>query len=164
MAEGGLGEVRAADGPVRGAARGERLLVERPAQLVQRGGHPVGAAQAVGAVVGQGGEQLRVAMVDAVAEDVEILVRRVDRRDLDRGHDADPDLARGGQRLLDSVDRVVVGEREHLDPGRRRPTHDLRRRERPVGVRRVRLQVEPRHGLSRSRRGAARRARARPGR
>jgi hypothetical protein len=90
----------------------------------------------------QAGRQARVAVVDAVAEDVQVLAELVHGRQLDRGHDADLVLGGGGQRLADPVDGVVVGEREHLHAGARGGRDDRARGQRPVGERGVRLQVE----------------------
>jgi hypothetical protein len=81
-------------------------------------------------------------VVDAVAEDVQVVAVPVERGDLGRGDDAHAVLAAGGERLVDAVDRVVVGQREQLHPGGRRPGHDFGRGQRAVGVKRMRLQVE----------------------
>ena len=89
-------------------------------------------------------------VVDRVAEDVEVLVIGVERRELGRRDEADAVHARRGQRLVDAVDGVVVGQREQLDPVRGRARDDVSRRERPVADRGMRLQVElgPAHAAS----------------
>ena len=89
-----------------------------------------GAGRAVGAEALQLGEEAGVGVVDAVAEDVEVLVVAVDGRQLGGGDDADraAGRVRGRQRLGDAVDRVVVAEREQLDARGGRAGDDLGRR------------------------------------
>ena len=88
MVERRLREVRPPDR--RPAAPRVERRVELEAELAQRVGHPVARAPR-----GRRGsassalEQRRVGVVDAVAEDVEVLVLAVDRGELGRGHDAD---------------------------------------------------------------------------
>jgi hypothetical protein len=102
MGERRLGEVRAADRPVARAARRERRLVQRPPQLAQRAGHPLGARDALGAVVGQRAQEIRVGVVDPVADDVQVLAGRIGRRDLHRRDHRDALRARGVERLGDA--------------------------------------------------------------
>jgi hypothetical protein len=102
----------------------------------------VGAAVAVGDEVGQRRGERRVRVVEVVAEDVEVLVVAVQGGELGGGDEADALGLRGFERLVDPGDRVVVGEREQLDAGVRGGADDLGGRERAVGVRRVRLEVE----------------------
>ena len=85
-------------------------------------------------------------MVDPVAEDVEVLVVAVDRRDLGGGHHPDAVHRTGGQGLVDPVDRVVVGQREQLHAGVRGVLHHLGGGQVTVRVERVRLQIEGRGG------------------
>ena len=54
-------------------------------------------------------------------------------------------LGAGGQRLVDPVHRVVVGEREQLHSGLGRRRHHALRRQLAVGVDRVGLKVECRN-------------------
>ena len=124
------------------AAPRERLVVEREAELAQPVGHRHDAALAVGAEVLERRLEPRVRGIELVAEDVQVLVLAVHARELGRGGQADAVLAGGGERLVDAGDRVVVGQREQLDPGRGGLRDDLGRRERPVGLGRVRLEVE----------------------
>ncbi len=84
-----------------------------------------------------------MAVVQRVAADVEVLAVDVERRDLDPRYDADPGQRRGGrQRLVDAGDRVVIGQRQQLDPGGMRGVDHRGRRERAVAGERVRLEVE----------------------
>ena len=147
MGEHGAGEVGAADRLARRAARRERRVVDRVAVAPQELRHPLGASLAVGARVEQALEQPRVVVVDPVAEHVQVLVGPVDRRDLGRRQQADAGCGRGRERLVDPVDGVVVGEREQLDAGGDRRRHDRPGLELAVGVARVRLQIERRHGV-----------------
>ena len=104
--------------------------------------HAVGTAGAVGAEAVERLEQRLVAVVDPVAEDVDVGCRLVADAQLDRGYEREVVLGRGPQRLLDAADRVVVGEREHPHPGRGGGRDDVARGQLAVGVDRVRLQVE----------------------
>ncbi len=54
-------------------------------------------------------------MVDPVAEHVQVLVGPVDGGDLGGGHHAHAVQRAGGERLVDAVDGVVVGQRQQLD-------------------------------------------------
>ena len=138
---------------VRAAGRlevGEVGAVERPAQLLHRVGHATDARATVGAVGLQPLGQPGVAGIDPVPEDVKVLAERVDRRELDRWDEPDPVLARGGLRLGDAVDGVVVAQREQLDPRAGRRGDDPGGHQRAVGVHGVRLQVERRRGHGRA--------------
>jgi hypothetical protein len=121
MVEGSLSQVRAPDGL---ALR----QVELQAAVAQRLGHADGARRAVGSVGGKGAEERDRPVVDEVAEDVQVLDVAVDRRELDRRHDAEATSRARLQRLVDAVHRVMVGERQqlHARVGRRR--HDGARR------------------------------------
>ncbi len=126
----------------------DRRRVDLEAELAEPVRHRVGAPLAVGARVQQALAQQRAAVVDPVAEHVQVLVLAVDRRDLRGRHHADAVDGAGGERLVDAVDGVVVGQGEQLDTGLRGVLHDLRSRKLPVRVDGVRLQVERRgaHG------------------
>ena len=88
-------------------------------------------------------------MVDPVAEHVQVLEWPVDRRDL-RGRDhAHAVQSARGQRLVDAVHGVVVGQRQQLHAGAGRVLDDLGGGEVAVGVQRVGLQVEGRRGHAR---------------
>ena len=76
-------------------------------------------------------------MVDAVAEDVQVLTGRVNRGQLGGRHDAHAELGAGAERLVDAGGRVVVGQGEQPHAGERREAHDLGRGELAVGVARV---------------------------
>ena len=121
---GGMGEhrgreMRAPDRLAGGAARGERRVVERVAAARSSAGHPLGAQLAVRARAAQPLEQQPIVVVDAVAEDVQVLVAGVDRRDLGRRQQRRSRARRRPrERLVDAVDGVVVAEREQLDAGR----------------------------------------------
>jgi hypothetical protein len=121
MVESSLSEVRPAD---RRALR----QVELQTALAQRLGHADGAGRAVGLEGGQRAEQRDGAVVDEVAEDVEVLEVPVDRRELDRRDEAEAKSRARLHRLVDAVHRVMVGERQqlHARVGGRR--HDGARR------------------------------------
>ena len=78
-------------------------------------------------------------MVDPVAEHVQVLVVAVNRRDLGGGDHPDPVHGARGERLVDAVDGVVVGQRKQLHSGKGRVLHHLSSRQRSIGVERVRL-------------------------
>jgi hypothetical protein len=115
MVESSLSEVRPAD---RRALR----EVELEAAIAQRLGHADGAGRAIGAERGQRTEQRDGLVVDEVAEDVEVVELPVDRRELDRRHEAEAKSRARLHRLVDAVHRVMVGERQqlHARVGRRR--------------------------------------------
>ena len=135
---------------------GDALLdlrfVELEAGLAQAVAHAQRAFLAVGQKADQAVGHRRAGVVDVVAEDVQFATDRravVDRRDLHRGHDAHAHALARLDRLGDAGDRVVVAQRQQLDARLGGALHDLRRRQRAVGVRRVRLQVKAqRHALS----------------
>ena len=82
--------------------------------------------------------------VDEVAEDVRLRVRhvRVAGADLDAGHEAQTGALRLRERLGDALRRVVVGERGDVDALAFEETHQLCRREPPVGEVRVHVEVD----------------------
>ena len=141
--EHGVGEMRPPDA----LAVHELVVVEREAELAQAVGHRQDAAAAVGAEVLQRRQQCGVGGIDLVAEDVEVLVLAVHARELRGGREPDPVLPRGGRRLGDPGHGVVIGEREQFDARGGGARDHLGGRQRPVRVRRVRLQVE-RRGVS----------------
>ncbi len=116
IADHGHRDVRAADRLPLLPALAERVLVDREPELLHRGDHRLGAGAALPARLLQTIPKVGVARVDQVAEDVEVLPRRVDRRDLDAAHDPQSGRARGAQRLPDAVHRVVIGERGGSTP------------------------------------------------
>jgi hypothetical protein len=121
MVERRLGKVRTTD---RVALR----QVELKAALPQRLRHADGAGGAVGTEGGQGAEERDGAVVDPVAQDVEVVELGVERRDLDGGREAEAQSRARLERLVDAVHRVMVGQRQQLDAriGRRRD-HGTRR-------------------------------------
>ena len=121
MIESSLSEVRTAD---RRALR----QVELQPTVAQRLGHADGAGRPVGLEGGERAEQGDRPVVDEVAEDVQVLEVPVDRRELDRRHEAEAKSRARLQRLVDAVHRVMVGERQqlHARVGGRR--HDRARR------------------------------------
>ena len=120
--------------PTGGAAAVAGASSSSPARAARR---PCGA-RARGAVGAEAPRARRasagVVVVDAVAEDVEVLALAVDRRELGRRARARRPCARAGrERLVDAVDRVMVGQREQLDArrgGRARPPRPARARRR----------------------------------
>ena len=137
-----VGEVRAAQRQAGVPALGERAVVELEPELAQAVRHRLHAPAAVLAEVRERVAQRRVAVVELVAEHVQVLVLAVDRRELGRGRQAHAPLRRRGQRLGHAVDGVVVGQRQQLDAAARRERDHRGGRERAVGVRRVRLEIE----------------------
>ena len=136
------GEMRAADRLARRLAGVDRRRIDLEAELAEARGHGVGAALAIEARVEQAlAEQLR-AVVDAIAEHVQVLVLTVDRGDLGGRHHLHAVERPGRQRLVHPVHGVVVGERQQPHAGRGRVLHHLGRGERSIGVQRVRLEVE----------------------
>ena len=85
-------------------ARLQRRVVELEAELAQPVGHREDAAHAVGAEVLQRVEQRAVGVVERVAEDVQVLVSAVHRRELGRGHECDVLNIGRGERLGHAVD------------------------------------------------------------
>ena len=138
------GKMRPPDRGAGGDLPVEHLLVDREAEFLQRVAHPVGARGAIGPVRGQRVQQLRRAMLNPVAEDVQILVVSVDGGDLDGRNHADPVARPGAQRFGHAGHRVVVGEGEQLNPILTRPSNDLLRSQRAVRVGGMRLQIEAR--------------------
>ena len=103
MIERRLSEMGTTDG---GALR----QVELQAAVAQRLGHADRARRAVGAEGAERAEQGHGPVADAVAEDMEVLEVAVDRRELNRRHDAEATSRARLQRLVDAVHRVMVGE------------------------------------------------------
>ena len=143
------GQVRASHG-LAGAPGRHRRWIDLEAELVQAGGHGLGPPFAIAPGLQQPGGQHRVVVVDAVAEDVQVLEFPVHGGDLRGGHDLDAVLGPGGQGLVDPVHRVVVGQREKLHSGLCRRRHHTLRRQLTVGVDGVGLKVECRnaHGAN----------------
>ncbi|MDQ3609456.1 MAG: hypothetical protein M3459_11225 [Actinomycetota bacterium] len=148
MAEHCAGQVRPPEGQPGPTALVQLVAGQRETQLLQAVGHGQHAALAIGAQVGQRGDQVRRLVVDRVGNHVQLLVSAVDSGELHGGHHAHALAPPAGQRLPDPIHRVVVGQREHLDPGRGGAGDHLGGLQRAVGARRVRLAVEGgRHGL-----------------
>ncbi len=133
------GQMRAPDRLARRLARVDRGGVDLEAELPEPVRHRVGAALAVRAGVEQALAQQRAAVVDSVAEDVQVLVGAVDGRDLGGGHDPNAVDGARGEGLVDAVDRVVVGQRKQLHTGRGGVLDHLGGRQLAVGVERMRL-------------------------
>ena len=138
----GGGEMRSAHRLARRAARVDRGGVDLEPELTQAGGHRFRPALAVTAGVQQALGQQRAAVIDPVAEHVQVLVAAVDRRDLGGRHH--PHAVQGARRegLVHAVDGVVVGEGEQLHPRPRGVLHHLGGGQLAVGVQRVGLEVE----------------------
>jgi hypothetical protein len=132
-------EVRTPDRLPGCLARLDRSGVHLEAQLAQPLRHGVRAALAVGPRVEQPLGQQRAAVVDPIAEHVQVLVVAVDGRDLGGGHHPDAVDGTRGEGLVHPVDRVVVGQREQLHTGRRGVFDHLGGRQLAVGVQRMRL-------------------------
>ena len=147
MREHGGGQVRAPDRLARRLARLDRRGVDLEAELAQPLRHRVGAALAVarGRRAGArpaarcGGRSRSRARAGprSAPSTAEISVAGTTRT---------PCTAPGGERLVDAVDRVVVGQREQLHPGRGGVLDHLGGRQLAVGVERMRLEIEGRGG------------------
>ena len=121
MIEGGLGEMRTAErGPL-----GDLELEPAGAQGV---GHAPAAGGPIGTELGQRLEQARGAVVEQVAEEVEVLPVAVERGELDRGDHAEAVSRARLERLVDAVHRVMVGERQQLHPRLGGGRHHIGRR------------------------------------
>ena len=159
VGEHGGGEMRPADRLAGGLARLDRSRVDREPERAQLVRHRIGTTLTVGASVLEAVAQKRAAVVDPVAEHMQVLVLPVHGRDLRGGHDPHTVNGAGSERLIDPVDRVVIGEREQLNPRRRGVLDDLGSRKRPVRMERVGLKIERRgrHGGHHSSGGPCRR-------
>jgi hypothetical protein len=109
------GEMRAADGRARRAAGVQRAAVDVQAARLERVRHLVRARRTVRAAGSQRLPQLGVRVVDEVPAQVQVTAVGVQHAQLDGGDDPDAVKRPGGQRLVDAVHRVMVGEREQLD-------------------------------------------------
>ena len=89
-------------------ARLDRSRVHLEPELAQPVRHRVGTALAVRARVEQAFAEQRAAVVDPVAEHVQVLVLAVDRRDLGGRDHPDAVHGPGRERLVDTVDGVVI--------------------------------------------------------
>jgi hypothetical protein len=129
VGEHGIGQVGAADRLAGPPARLQGRVVQLEAQLAQAVGHVGDPAGAVAAEVVQRGLEVLVGVVELVAEDVQILVRAVDGRELGGGREGDAVLGGGLARLGHAVDRVVVRQRDELGAGRGGVGDDVSRRQ-----------------------------------
>ncbi len=132
-------EMRPPDRLARCLARVDRSRVDLEAELAKAVRHRVGAALTVRAGVEQPLAQQSAAVVDPVAEHVQVLVLAIDGRDL--GGRDDPHAMHGAGRecLVDAVDRVVVGQRKQLHAREGGVLDHLGSRQLAVGMKRVRL-------------------------
>jgi hypothetical protein len=89
-------------------ARVDKGGVNLESELAQLLRHRVGTALAVGARIEQALAEQGAAVVDPVAEHVQVLVVAVNGRDLGGRDDPHAVHGSGGQRLVNPVDRVVV--------------------------------------------------------
>jgi hypothetical protein len=125
-------------------ARVDGGLVHREAELPEPRGHLVRAALAIRPGVGQALLEQGAAMVDPVAQDVQVLVLAVDRGDLSGGRDAHAVQGARGERLVHPVHGVVIRQGQQLDPGLGGVRHHVGHLQLAVGVQRMRLQIEGR--------------------
>ena len=107
MIERGLSEMGTAD-------RGPLGEVELEAARAQGVGHPAPARGPIGTELGQRLEQARGAVVEHVAEEVEVLPAAVQSGELDGADHAEAMSRARLERLVDAVHRVMVGERQQL--------------------------------------------------
>ena len=97
--------------------------VDGEAELVERGEHPVGPQPPLGPGRGELAQQIGVVRVDPVGQDVAVVAGLGQGRDLAAGDDPDAVLGPGGERLVNPLQGVVIGQGEQAHPGRRRPGH-----------------------------------------
>ena len=105
MIEGSLREM----GTTERSALGD---VELEAAGAQGGGHALPAGGPIGTELGQRLEQARGAVVEQVAEEVEVLPIVVEGGELDGGNHAEAVSRARLERLVDAVHRVMVGQRQ----------------------------------------------------
>ena len=98
------------------ADRGAVGELELEPAVAQGIGHAPGPGGPIGTELGQRLEQSRGAVVEPVAEEVEVLPVVVERRELDRRDHAEAASRARLQRLVDAVHRVMVGQRQELHP------------------------------------------------
>ena len=120
-------------------ARLDRRGVDFEAELAETVRHRVGAAFAVRARVEQPLAEQGAAVVDPVAEHMQVLVLAVNGRNLRGRNHPDAVHGAGCERLVHAVDRVVVGQREQLHPGQGGVLDHLGGGQLAVGMQRVRL-------------------------
>jgi hypothetical protein len=120
MIEGGLGEMRTAE-------RGPLGDLELEAAGAQGVGHPPPPGGPIGTELGQRLEQARGAVVEPVAEQVEVLAVVVEGRELDGGNHAEAVSRARLERLVDAVHRVMVGQRQQPHPRLGRGRHHVGR-------------------------------------
>ena len=125
VSEHGGRQMRPADRLPGRLARLDRRGVDRVPERPQPLRHRVGAALAVRPGVLQPLAEQRAAVVDPVAEHMQVLVLPVDRRDLGCRHDPHAMNGTGGKRLVDPIDGVVIGKREQLHARRSRVLDNL---------------------------------------
>ena len=75
------------------------------------------------------------------AEDV-CLAFAFDGAQLDPRHDPNTEIQPGGDRLGNTVQCVMIGERDRAEPDPFRFANDVRGRSRAIGSRRVRVQID----------------------
>jgi hypothetical protein len=142
VGEHGVGQVRAAERLAGGLTRLQLGAVKLEAERLEPVRHRPDPAPAVGAEVRQRRAQLRVVVAQLVAAHVEVLELARHARQFRGGRAAQAVLPRGGKRLRDAVDRVVIGQRHERQTRRGGVRDDVRGGQRAVGVGGVRLEIE----------------------
>ncbi len=99
---------------MRTAERGSLGDLELEAASAQGVGHPPPAGGPIGTELGQRLEQARGAVVEPIAEEVEVLAVAVEGRELDGRNHAEAMSRARLERLVDAVHRVMVGQRQQL--------------------------------------------------
>ena len=84
--------------------------------------------------------------VERLSASVQIRRHRVEYRDLHTCNEAETQTSRHVRCLGDSVDAVMVCERQELDPGFTGSGYRVRRRQLTIGMDRVGLELESRRG------------------
>ena len=120
--------------------------VEPDAEAGELVDHLPHAIDALAALLGEKRLQRRRRGVDEVAEHVDV-GRVADRRDLDARHELDAGGAHAAAAASPAGDRVVVGDAQHGDAGRRRARDELGRRAAAVGRGGVGVEIDHRADL-----------------
>ena len=108
------GQVGAAQDRPGGPAALQHLLVDGEAELIQSLRHPVRPAVAVGPSLRGPLQQHRITVVDAVAQDMKVLVFLLHGRQLYGGDERDPLIGGGLERLIHAPHAVVVAQGQLL--------------------------------------------------
>jgi hypothetical protein len=131
--------VRASDGTAGGLLE-HRVELDAHAKLVQSLHDP---RRARTAHLAQGNElRLHLPRIGQVETENVRLDVILDRAELDARNDANAELEASGNSFGDTIESIVIGERDCLQADALRFTNDICRRPRPIRRRRVRVEVD----------------------